>query len=121
MVLQLHSLVVKIVPKKILKELETLHLVAPKLKHISPKKQIVMAGSFKNRRVSPATETAVRTTFHMKTSRMRSASINRNRLKWLGEILKALPEGMQRSMTIRGCKISSTSSRKVLMTLTSKR
>ena len=75
---------------------------------------------FKNLRVSPATGTAVRITFHMKTSQMRSASKNK-KLKLQVEILKELLEGMQHLMTIKGCKISSTNSRRVLMTLTSRR
>ena len=53
-----------------------------------------MEGFFKNLRVSPATGTAVRITFHMKTSQMRSASKNK-KLKLQVEILKELQEGMQ--------------------------
>ena len=105
-VFQVHSLLGKTVQKKIQMELRTLHQLGYRQKSITLKKVIVMVGLYKNRRVYPATETAVRTTFHMKTSQRRSASINKNQVNPLVEILKTFQVQMQLLTTTRGYKTS---------------
>jgi hypothetical protein len=71
-------------PKKIQEDLETLHYLGPRQKPLTLKEIIGTEGSFKNRkRVSTATKTALRTTFHMKTSWRMNAINNRN---WLNKL-----------------------------------
>jgi hypothetical protein len=71
-------------PKKIQEDSETLPYLGPRQKPLTLKEIIGTEASFKNpKRVSTATKTALRTTFHMKTSWRMNAINNRSWLNWL--------------------------------------